>query len=103
MQKRTLATKKFLISANNFSAILNFCKTFFSSNFLFQLNTLEIRFYTSGYPYLVSRICLLIERDLNRNWTLEGVQEAIKIILDENSALFDDLFKKVQTSNTIEI
>lgn len=56
----------------------------------------EIRFYTSGYPYLVSRICLLIERDLERNWTLEGVQEAIKIILDENSTLFDDLIKKVE-------
>jgi len=56
----------------------------------------EIRFYTSGYPYLVSRICLLIERDLDRNWTLEGVQEAIMIILDENSTLFDDLFKKIE-------
>ena len=56
----------------------------------------EIRFYTNGYPYLVSRICLLIERDLDRNWTLEGVQEAIKIILDENSTLFDDLIKKVE-------
>ena len=56
----------------------------------------EIRFYTSGYPYLVSRICLLIENKLDRNWTLEGVQEAIKIILDENSTLFDDLFKKIE-------
>jgi hypothetical protein len=56
----------------------------------------EIRFYTSGYPYLVSRICLLIERDLDRNWTLEGVQEAMKIILDENSTLFDDLIKKIE-------
>jgi len=56
----------------------------------------EIRFYTSGYPYLVSRICLLIERDLDRNWTLEGVREAIKMILIERSTLFDDLFKKVE-------
>ena len=56
----------------------------------------EIRFYTSGYPYLVSRICLLIETDLDRNWTIEGVQQAIKLILDENSTLFDDLFKKIE-------
>jgi hypothetical protein len=55
----------------------------------------EIRFYTSGYPYLVSRICLLIESDLDRNWTLEGVQQAIKIMLEENSTLFDDLIKKI--------
>jgi len=56
----------------------------------------EIRFYTNGYPYLVSRICLLIETELDRNWTLEGVQEAIMIMLDENSTLFDDLFKKIE-------
>jgi len=56
----------------------------------------EIRFYTSGYPYLVSRICLLIEEKLDRNWTLAGVQESIKLILDEKSTLFDDLFKKIE-------
>ena len=54
----------------------------------------EIRFYTSGYPYLVSRICLLIETELDRSWTLEGVQKAIKLILNEESTLFDDLIKK---------
>ena len=56
----------------------------------------EIRYYTSGYPYLVSRICLLIEQDLNRNWTLDGVQQAIKLILKEESTLFDDLIKKLE-------
>jgi hypothetical protein len=56
----------------------------------------EIRFFTSGYPYLVSRICWLIETELDRNWTLEGVQEAIKLILEENSTLFDDLMKKIE-------
>jgi hypothetical protein len=61
----------------------------------------EIRFYTSGYPYLVSRVCLLIERDLDRNWTLEGVQEAIKLILDENSTLFDDLIKKLEENQEL--
>jgi hypothetical protein len=61
----------------------------------------EIRFYTSGYPYLVSRICLLIENELNRNWTLEGVQEAVKLLLDENSTLFDDLFKKIEENEEL--
>ena len=61
----------------------------------------EIRFYTSGYPYLVSRICLLIENKLDRNWTLKGVQEAIKIVLDEKSTLFDDLFKKIEENQEL--
>jgi len=55
----------------------------------------EIRFYTNGYPYLVSRICLLIENKLNRNWTPDGIQKAIKLILNEESTLFDDLIKKI--------
>jgi hypothetical protein len=62
----------------------------------------EIRFYTSGYPYLVSKICLLIETKLNRNWTLDGIQEAIKLILDENSTLFDDLFKKIEENPDLQ-
>jgi hypothetical protein len=62
----------------------------------------EIRFYTSGYPYLVSRICLLIETDLKRNWKIEGVQEAIKLILDENSTLFDDLFRKIEENADLQ-
>jgi hypothetical protein len=57
----------------------------------------EIRYYTNGYPYLVSRICLLIVRDLESDWTLNGVQEAIKLILWDNSTLFDDLIKKIQS------
>jgi hypothetical protein len=57
---------------------------------------LEIRFYTNGYPYLVSRISQLIETKLDKNWTAQGVQEAIKLILDESSTLFDDLFKKIE-------
>jgi hypothetical protein len=61
----------------------------------------EIRFYTSGYPYLVSRICLLIETKLARNWTLEGVQESVKIILDENSTLFDDMVKKTEENQEL--
>jgi hypothetical protein len=61
----------------------------------------EIRFYTNGYPYLVSRICWLIETELDRNWTLEGVQEAIKLILNEESTLFDDLIKKIEDNREL--
>jgi hypothetical protein len=62
----------------------------------------EIRFYTSGYPYLVSRICLMIETKTGRNWTLEGVQQAIKIILDEDSTLFGDLTKKIEENLNLQ-
>ncbi|MCL2845161.1 MAG: ATP-binding protein [Chitinivibrionia bacterium] len=55
----------------------------------------EIRDYTSGYPYLVSRICQRIENNLNKNWTKNGVLEAVKLILLEKSTLIDDLGKNI--------
>jgi len=61
----------------------------------------EIRFYTSGYPYLVSRLCMLIETELDRNWTIGGVQEAIKIMLDENTIFFKDITKKLEENQEL--
>jgi len=58
----------------------------------------EIRDYTSGYPYLVSRICQNIEEELGRDWTIQGVQNAVKEILFERSTLFDDLFKNIESN-----
>jgi hypothetical protein len=60
-----------------------------------------IYYYTNGYPYLVSRICQLLEKRLNRNWTLEGVQETIKLILIEDSTLFGDMFKKIEENREL--
>ena len=61
----------------------------------------EISFYTNGYPYLVSRICWLIETKLDRSWTLDGVQDAIKLILIEESTLFDDMIKKIEENREL--
>ncbi len=56
----------------------------------------EIHNHTSGYPFLVSRICQEIDEKLNRNWTIEGVHEAIKEILMEKNTLFSDMFKNFE-------
>lgn len=64
----------------------------------------QIREYTSGYPYLVSRICQIIAEELvpdrfeslSEAWTENGVDEAVKIILsDGNNALFESLTGKL--------
>ena len=55
----------------------------------------EIYDFTSGYPFLVSRICKYIDDYLNKNWTVAGVHEAIRIIPTERSTLFDDLVKNL--------
>jgi len=56
----------------------------------------EIYSYTSGYPFLVSNICKVIDEELDKNWSKLGVQDAIKIILNEKGTLFDDLIKNIE-------
>ena len=70
-----------------------------------ELIAREIRSYTNGYPFLVSRICQLIDtqlagedkrfRMLSDAWTIEGVSEAVRLILQERNTLFDSLMGKV--------
>jgi len=60
----------------------------------------EIRTYTSGYPYLVSRLCQIIDEDLEKNWTVQGVQKAVRIILYERNLLFDDLGKNLESDES---
>lgn len=60
----------------------------------------EIHEYTSGYPYLVSKICKLIDESKDSggttgNWSKEDVSEAVKILLKEPGMLFDDMRKKI--------
>jgi len=61
----------------------------------------EIHSYTSGYPFLVSRICQCIDEELNKDWSAEGVQNAIKIILSERNMLFDDVFKNLENNREL--
>ena len=58
----------------------------------------EIYGYTSGYPYMVSKICQLIDECLCRNWTAQGIQDAVKILLIEKSPLFNDMIKNMTSS-----
>lgn len=58
----------------------------------------EIYRYTSGYPFLVSYICHIIDEELERNWTSEGVKQAVKRILSGYNTLTDDLSKNLENN-----
>ena len=59
----------------------------------------EIYRYTSGYPYLVSAICKIIDERLEADWNLDNVQQAVKIIAKgENVTLIDDLSKNLENN-----
>ncbi len=60
-----------------------------------------IREYTNGYPFLVSRICQLLDERVSRNmnlsaaWSNAGLDEAVKLLLAENNTLFQSLTKNL--------
>lgn len=51
--------------------------------------------YTSGYPFLVSRICQLLDGDALLPWNIHGVGEIVRRILLERNTLFDSLMGRV--------
>ncbi len=62
----------------------------------------QIREYTNGYPFLVSRICELLDKNvtarfesMSKAWTSIGIDEAVKLILSENNTLFQSLTKNL--------
>ncbi len=52
--------------------------------------------YTSGYPYLVSKICKIIAEELDKDFSEKGIEEAVNILLNESNTLFDDLIKNIE-------
>ena len=56
----------------------------------------EIYSYTSGYPFLVSRICQCIDEELGQDWTIHGINNAVQIMLREKNTLFDDMVKNIE-------
>ena len=53
--------------------------------------------YTSGYPFLVSRICQLLDGDGGFAWNRHGIAEIVRRILMETNTLFDSLMGKVHS------
>ncbi len=58
--------------------------------------------YTDGYPYMVSRLCKLLDERIPETnfvprkdiWTKEGLLAAIRLFLKEPNTLFEDMVKK---------
>lgn len=73
-----------------------------------QMNSKEIAeklyYYTSGYPFLVSRLCQIIDENMCNEktpWTEKDIDKALKLILKENNTLFDDLKKSLENNKEL--
>ena len=60
--------------------------------------------YTSGYPFLVSRLCQIMDEDIAINydenrlksvWTRQGFFTAVRMLLAEKNTLFESLSEKL--------
>ncbi len=62
---------------------------------------------TSGYPFLVSRICQLIDEQVMQNmgpsraWTREGFNAALRLLLAENNTLFQTITKNLNNHSRL--
>ena len=61
----------------------------------------EIYQFTSGYPVLVSGICKLIDEKLDRSWNVGGVRQAVKLVLKEDSPLFQSLTRNLESNQEL--
>lgn len=58
-------------------------------------------YYTSGYPFLVSKLCKIIDEQLlpnkkTLNWTVEDVDVAASIVVRETNTNFESLIKNLE-------
>jgi len=63
----------------------------------------RLYYHTSGYPFLVSKICKTIAEDIlpkqtQKHWDLADVEAAIQQLLKENNTNFDSLIKNLENN-----
>lgn len=62
----------------------------------------KIRFYTNGYPFLVSWLCKWIDERGERVWTVQNVENAEKELLNNDNTLFDDMIKNIENNKELK-
>jgi len=66
----------------------------------------RLYYYTSGYPFLVSKLCKIIAekfvpKKTERHWGLEDVEAAVRLLLKETNTNFDSLIKNLENNSTL--
>ncbi|WP_190616101.1 AAA family ATPase [Tepiditoga spiralis] len=63
----------------------------------------KLYYYTSGYPFLVSKLCQIIDEEMKveKEWSDEILQDAVKIILKKQNTNFESLIKNLENNEDI--
>ena len=65
----------------------------------------RLYYYTSGYPFLVSKLCKIIDEKLMQEnilcWQKEFMELAVKSILKDSNTNFDSLIKNIENNDEL--
>ncbi|MFD3157497.1 AAA family ATPase [Haloimpatiens sp. FM7330] len=65
----------------------------------------RLYFYTSGYPFLVSKLCKIIDEKImpknELHWEKEYMDKAVKQLLTESNTNFDSLIKNIENDREL--
>jgi hypothetical protein len=68
----------------------------------------KLYYYTSGYPYLVSKLCKFIDEKIvpareDKNWSVADADQAFRMIVNESytTTLFDSLAKNLENNHEL--
>jgi len=92
-------------SPKEISTMLNEYCTENSLSMIIDKLSEELYFFTGGYPFLVSRICQIIDGKFyewdKKPWNITDIQNAVKMILEEKNTLFDSLIKNLENNKEL--
>jgi len=83
-------------TADEISTMLNDYEKDYNTGMDIRFISQKLFEYTGGYPFIVSRICYIIDDELNKDFTEHGIEEAVRVLLNEKNTLFDDLIKNIE-------
>ncbi|WP_238917144.1 AAA-like domain-containing protein [Clostridium sp. YIM B02555] len=65
----------------------------------------RIYFFTSGYPFLVSKICKTLDEKIypynKKNWNVDDIDKAVKLIIGEVNTLFESIVKNLENNEEL--
>ena len=66
----------------------------------------RLYYYSSGYPFLISKLCKIIAEKLlpkktEQSWVLEDIEKSVRLLLKENNTNFDSLIKNLENSTEL--
>jgi hypothetical protein len=62
----------------------------------------KIYYYTSGHPFLVSKLAKIIDEELEEiNWTANSIKKAVKLLVNEQNTNFESLIKNIENNDDL--